>query len=598
MVDSEAYPGEKQGDGDPQTVRITIDTQSVRSEDDTVVIDYESDGLASRYETLDKIGQGGMGNVYLARDCHLGRYVAIKRLNALSRESPSMKERFFHEGRAVSLLNHIHIVHIYTLGEDSEGPYIVMEYIAGPKPAEGGEGPAPAYTLSARVNREGPMPLDAALELMVKLCRAVEYAHARSVVHRDLKPTNVLLDESGEPKIVDFGLARVRSKDIRPLTLPGEKMLSLGYGAPEQEVDASLTDERADVYGLGALLYFCITGKNPRYFRQNDLPEVLRMPVIKALETDRNQRWESVKAFRTALTLIKSPSATKLTTSKTTWHCKWCDTVNPVVIRFCGKCGWDGGMLCPECGSESRFGIQFCGVCGADAKAYENVQMILNDMQKNMQQKEFGLVSQDQSRIAGFRPQGVNGRALIDRVHHVAARAATSLRRRGTLRDEIKMEFKEHNYEQVRRLIREYNELVFDNEFDDMDSKLDDLQCARDLERLRVSVRAKHWDYAMRLVEDLRVRTKGNLPEVERLFDRINLHCKLRKGVRIGGLVLIGFVLYMFSAAPVYRIWGRPERGLFHLVYAPLSWVQKSTVFHRPLTAYAGAYDAGEMFSE
>ncbi len=601
MVDEENISDDVLGEDDPKTVRIKIDTHSVRSEDDTVTfpVDGGDNSLVSQYDTLEKIGQGGMGNVYLARDRRLGRYVAIKRLNSTSLENASLKERFFHEGRAVALLNHIYIVHIYALGEDRDGPYIVMEYIAGPKPSESKVGPPAAYTLSDRINREGPMPLDAALDVLIKLCRAVEYAHSYSVVHRDLKPSNVLLDESGEPKLVDFGLARISSPTVKPLTMPGEKMLSLGYGAPEQEVDASLTDERADVYGLGALLFFCITGKNPRYFRQNDLPEVLRMPIIKALETNRDRRWDSVSSLRSALTLIQAPSKTGLSTSRTTWHCKWCDTVNPVVIRFCGKCGWDGGEFCPECGSESRFGIQYCGVCGADGKAYENEQLILDDMLKNMEQKEFGLVGQDQGRIAVFRPQGVNGRALIDRVHQIAGEAAGAMRRRGTLRDEINLEFKERNYELVRKLIKEYNGLVFEREFSDMKAKLDELQFERDLERLHASVKAKHWEYSMRLVQELQGCDRGRLnAEIARLFKRINRRFQVKRWSKRGRLGVLIFLVYMLSGAPFYRLGGNPDRGMFFFLYAPLSWMHKATIFSVPLDAYARAYDAEGMFGK
>ncbi len=584
-------------DEEPKTVRMKIETQSLHTDEgSTVYRPTDSAALDSQYAILDKIGDGGMGVVYLARDRRLGRFVAIKRLHTSGDMSnAAMKERFFHEARAVASLNHIHIVHIYSLGEDREGPFIVMEYVAGPKPATREDAPAPAYTLADRIHREGPLALDMALELVIKLCRAIEYAHACSIIHRDLKPTNVLLDESSEPKIVDFGLARIRQPEVKPLTLPGERMLSLGYGAPEQEADASLADERADVYGLGALLYFCLTGKNPRYFRQNDLPEVLRMTVVKALETDRDKRWAEVQAFRTALMLVKSPGEMKLSTAKATWHCKWCETVNPVMIRYCGQCGWDGGVLCAECGSESRFGIQYCGVCGADAKAYENAQRVYAAMIRHMECREYGLVGQEENQIAGFRPQGVNGRALVDRVHQVAAEAATALRRRAALHNEIKRELGAQNYEQVRRYIDEYNELAFDDAFGDVESKLDGLQFERDLERLRIALRAKHWRYALRLAGELQGRGTAT-PEVDRIHKRLLRRFRAEQGLRYTGALLLAVLLYLLSGAPVYRMCGGPERGVFHVVYAPLGWLQNATVFRFPLQAYAQAYDAGEMF--
>jgi serine/threonine protein kinase len=597
MSDVDAYPQLNSDSDDPKTVRMKIATHSIRTaEDSTVFRPSAATSLGSQYEILDKIGDGGMGVVYLARDRRLGRCVAIKRLNAASLTSDGMKERFFQEARAVASLNHIHIVHIYSLGEDLEGPFIVMEYVAGPKPPTREGDPPPAYTLADRIHREGPMPLDTAIDLLIKLCRALEYAHSCSIVHRDLKPTNVLLDESSEPKVVDFGLARIRRAEEKPLTLPGETMLSLGYGAPEQESDASLADERADVYGLGALLFFCITGKNPRYFRQNDLPEVLRMPIVKALETDREKRWAAVKAFRTALTLIQSPSQTKLSTAKTTWHCKWCDTTNPVVIRYCGQCGWDGGVLCAECGSESRFGIQYCGVCGADAKAYENAQRILETMLQYLERKEFALVGQEENQLAGFRPQGANGRSLIDRAHQISDQAATGFRRRAALHNEIKRELAECNYEQVSKYIDEYNTLAFDDAFEEMAGQLGPLQFERDLARLRESVQAKHWQYALRLAGGL--RAKDTTGDVERLYVRIMRHLRLRHALRLAGISLLAFFLYLLSGAPAYRFLGRPDGGIFRPLYAPLSWVQGATVFGRPLEAYARVYNASDMFDE
>ncbi len=578
-------------DGLTHTVRMTIPAAAETAGNSTVFRRMDAAALESQYQLLDKIGDGGMGVVYLARDRRLGRVVAIKRLNAHCLSEPHLKERLFQEARAVASLNHIHIVHIYALGEDVGGPFIVMEYIAGPKSDPPGRKPSPPFTLADRVHREGPMALDLAIGLVEKLCRAIEYAHSCGIVHRDLKPTNVLLDESGEPKIVDFGLARVRTGQVTPLTQPGEKMLSLGYGAPEQEADASLADERADVYGLGALLYFCITGKNPRYFRQNDLPEVLRMPIVKALETDREQRWTEVKAFRTALMLAQAPNDTTVSTGKVTWRCKWCDTVNPTLIRFCGKCGWDGGEFCAECGSESRFGTQYCGVCGADAKAYETARRVLEQMQLNIERKEFALVGQEEHHISGFRPQGVNGRRLVEQVRELGEKARTALRRRTALRAEIEREMQAHHFEQVRQYIEEYNTLAFDGDFDDMGKSLDRLQFERDVERLRSAVDAGHWDYALRLGFEIAGRPSA---DADLLRLRIRRHFRWRRSLRLATAALVIFSLYLTSAAPLYRF-GMTGRT-FRVVMGPVVWVRTNTFLRLPLDAYARLFRINPAF--
>ena len=579
-----------------KTVRIQVPPQATggdASSSRTAV--GGTDSLKSQYDILGRIGSGGMGVVYLARDRHLGRYVAIKRLNAASLAASAMKDRFFLEARAVASLNHIHIVHIYALGEDHEGPYIVMEYVGGPKPATTPNEPPPALTLADRIHRDGPLPLDAALELLIKLCGAVEYAHACQVIHRDLKPTNVLLDESGEPKIADFGLARMRKRDTKPLTLPGEQMLSLGYGAPEQEADASQTDERADVYGLGALLYFCITGENPRYFRPHDLPEVLRMPIVKALETDREQRWADVKEFNAALAQTRAPSDTKLSTSKTTWRCKWCDTINPIMIRYCGKCGWDGGTFCSECGSESRFGVLYCGVCGADAKAYENAERVFRVMTGHMQRRDFSLVEQEENHIRGFSPQGAHGRELLDNLRRLLDQASDARKRRESLRNEIKREFDTGGYSQAAAYIKEYNALAFDDAFAEVESEIEPLQYERDLQALRAAVRDRQWFYARRLSQAL--HASHPTPDVKQLCTRITRHLRVKRTIDVAGILLVLFFIYLLSGAPAYRFSRRPAAGLFHTIYRPLHWTRDATLLQAPLDYYARLFEAETMFS-
>ena len=534
-----------------ETVRIKLPDTAHDEADSTVFRRRDGDALDSQYQWVDKIGGGGMGVVYLARDRRLGRVVAIKRLHTKLLQDESLKSRLFQEARATASLSHIHIVHIYALGEDTDGPYIVMEYIAGPR-VEENAGIAPPCTLADRIHREGPMALDVAIDFMGKLCRAIEYAHIHNVVHRDLKPGNVLLDAGLEPKIVDFGLAQVRQDDGDPLTLPGERMLSLGYGAPEQESDASLADARADVYGLGALLYFCVTGKNPRYFRPNDLPEVIRMPVVKALETDREQRWQNVAAFRAVLEQTRSSGDQTLPTGKVTWRCKWCETVNPAVIRYCGKCGWDGGVFCYECGSESRFGTQYCGVCGSDAKQYEDVLRGLDEMRRNMERKEFALVAQEEQSIRGFRPQGANGRQLLEHVHELGEKARAAVRRRTQIRGEIERGLSQAHYEHVRSLIDEYNELSFDRAFEDLEKKLDGLQLDRDIHRLREAIGSRKWDYAQRLLHD--IRFEGHRSS-ELLFfrEQVAAHYRWRRVQRHLLRAIVVVVLYLLAAPPLYR---------------------------------------------
>ena len=380
-------------------------------------------GPSEGYAICGKIGDGGMGVVYLARDRRLGRYVAIKRLNEKTAADPVLRQRFLQEARAVATLNHAYIVHIYALGEDALGPYIIMEYVSGPAQtevmaADGQDAPPPKnMTLEQFINRNGPMTADEAVAMILKIARTMVYAHGCGVIHRDLKPANILLDPSQEPKLVDFGLARIAPREGRTkmaeLTVPGEKLISLGYSAPELEQDASTSDVRADIYSLGAILYFLLTGRNPRYYREQDVPAFLREVLRRSLETVREQRYRTAQDFVRALTEAASHGRTVAPTIKTTWRCKWCDAVNPISTKFCAECGWDGSERCLECGAETFVGQQFCPSCGADCRMYEHVASIIKLMDQAWEERRFERIATIAGRLHGFEPAGPPGRTLL-----------------------------------------------------------------------------------------------------------------------------------------------------------------------------------------
>ena len=196
--------------------------------------------------------------------------------------NPRLLERFRTEGRSVAALAHFHIVHVYAMEEDEEGPYIAMEYVAGPAFAHRDDWPPelpnPPLDLEEYVTRKGKFDVPGAVQIGQKLCAAVAYAHKHGVIHRDIKPANIMMNEEGEPKLVDFGLARQGGNKREGMTLAGARMLTIGYGAPEQESDASQVDERADIYALGATIWFLLTGENPRHFRESEVPGAARHP--------------------------------------------------------------------------------------------------------------------------------------------------------------------------------------------------------------------------------------------------------------------------------------------------------------------------------
>ena len=215
-------------------------------------------GTLSGYKILGEIGSGGMGRVFLAMDERLGRKVAIKTLNARFAGNPALRARFMHEARAMAQIAHPNVARIYSLGPDNEPPHFVMEYVEG----------VPLTTAAQ------PLTLPQKAELMRKVAAAVAFLNERQVIHRDLKPGNVLVGPDLQPKLLDFGLALHLSGHEARLTLTGEIMGTPEYFSPEQaRADAPL-DARSDVFSLGVIFYELLTGVLP--FRAQSLTEQVR----------------------------------------------------------------------------------------------------------------------------------------------------------------------------------------------------------------------------------------------------------------------------------------------------------------------------------
>jgi eukaryotic-like serine/threonine-protein kinase len=203
--------------------------------------------LSGRYRLESKLGSGGMSTVYLAEDKTLQRAVAVKVLHAEISDQPDQIERFRREARAVAQLSHPNVVAVIDAGQDHGHPYIVFEYIEG-------------ETLKQRIDRLGRLPLDESAAYAIEVGRGLATAHARNLVHRDVKPQNVLIDPEGRAKVTDFGIAR--SLEAKGLTATGRVLGTTDYVAPEQAMGQSI-DARSDVYSLGVLLYEMLTGEVP-----------------------------------------------------------------------------------------------------------------------------------------------------------------------------------------------------------------------------------------------------------------------------------------------------------------------------------------------
>ena len=257
------------------------------------------------YELLDRLGKGGMGVVYRARDTKLDRLVAVKVLLTDLEGDSEIQERFLREARAAGNLNHRNIIRIYDFGEDGGRAFIVMELLEG-------------ANLNEFLRAHPDLSLDRKLQIMIAVCEGLAFSHSRSIIHRDLKPGNLFITTDGQVKVLDFGLARIASSK---LTRAGLVFGTPDYVSPEQ-VRGTVVDVRSDIFSLGAVCYQMLSGRKP--FAAKALPEVMRkvlteepVPltraeapaslsriITRALQKEPDQRWGAVQELGDAFLAV------------------------------------------------------------------------------------------------------------------------------------------------------------------------------------------------------------------------------------------------------------------------------------------------------
>ncbi|GAC1410771.1 MAG: Stk1 family PASTA domain-containing Ser/Thr kinase [Actinomycetota bacterium] len=258
--------------------------------------------LAGRYEISQRLGLGGMAEVFLGKDRALGRPVAVKTLLPQFAHDPSFIARFRREATSAASLNHPNIVSVYDSGSEDSRHFIVMEYVDG-------------HTLKDVIREEGPLLPERAAEIAAEVCSALQFAHSHGIVHRDVKPANIMINSRGEVKVADFGIARAASGES--VTQTATVLGTAQYFSPEQ-AQASHVDARSDLYSLGVVMYEMLTRQVPfsgaspvaiayKHVKEDpippsrlnaDVPASIEAVVMKSLSKNPDNRYQSAQEMR------------------------------------------------------------------------------------------------------------------------------------------------------------------------------------------------------------------------------------------------------------------------------------------------------------
>ncbi len=325
-----------------------------------VLPDWGAEEHEQRYDVQSQLGQGGMGQVDLALDRRLRRLVAIKRIRLDIQHCEVIVSRFVAEATALASLPHPNIVQIYDFGQDAQGLYLVMEYLAG-------------GSLADLLRRQGPLTETQVLDYLLPLCDALRVAHEAGIVHRDIKPGNVLLSQDGRPKLTDFGLVKMLRQateleqsqlPLPSITVTGVALGTVDYMPPEQRQALGHVDARSDIWSLAATAYELLTGQGPRTIRLDRVPLRWQAILSRALEESPDQRFQSAADFRQAMSELPAAANPHAPLNIVTGQCHYCHAVNDTQRRFCHACSKPLYRPCRSCQTVMAVWYDVCGECG------------------------------------------------------------------------------------------------------------------------------------------------------------------------------------------------------------------------------------------
>jgi tetratricopeptide (TPR) repeat protein len=353
------------------------------------------------YELRRQIGRGGMGFVFEARQASLDRSVAIKVLAPHLSNDPQFAARFEAEAAALARLAHPNIVSIYERGRCGDRLYFVMEFVAG-------DARGSSVDLKSVIARR-PLDDEEARRLIVQVMRALAVAHAEGIVHRDIKPGNILLDRHGNAKVADFGIACFGDAPERErFTQPAAAMGTYDYMAPEQRTDAATSDARADVYSTATMLYEMLVGRvpagafQPPSLARSGVHPAWDAVIARGMHPLRDERFPSMTAFLAAVEGLAFDAGAATPAGQTAVaapfvRCHECEQPVRADAQFCPSCRSPQFLDCAKCGSRMRAALNGCEQCGADLQSQRRFERFL----------QMGTVALDRARTAEGVPDRI-----------------------------------------------------------------------------------------------------------------------------------------------------------------------------------------------